>query len=125
MIRIISNLGVRDSCHCVFKELGILPLNSQYLYSLLMFVAKNRDLFQENTSFHSVNTRYKNDLHLPSAHMKIFQKGVLFSGAKAFNHLPLKMKELSHDIKCFKPALRTFFQVNSFYSVEEYFNYDS
>jgi len=57
-----------------------------------MFVAKNRDLFQANTSFHSVNTRYKNDLHLPSAHLKILQKGVLFSGAKAFKHLPLKMK---------------------------------
>jgi hypothetical protein len=125
MIRIISNLGVRDSCHCAFKELGILPFYSQCLYSLLMFVAKNRDLFQANTNFHSVNTRYKNDLHLPSAHLKIFQKGVLFSGTKAYNHLPIKMKELSHDIKRFKPALRTFFSMNSFYSVEEYFNYNS
>ena len=37
MIRFIANLGVRDSCRCVFKELGFLPLYSQYLYSLLMF----------------------------------------------------------------------------------------
>jgi len=125
MIRIISNLGVTDSCRRAFKEFGIVPLNSQYLYSLLTFVAKNRDLFEANTSFYSVNTRYKNNLHLPSAHLKIFQKGVIFSGAKAFNHLPLKMKELSLDIKRFKPALRTFFQVNSFYCVEEYFNYES
>jgi len=43
VIRLIANLGVRDSCHCAFKELGILPLYSQYLYSLIMFVAKNRD----------------------------------------------------------------------------------
>jgi hypothetical protein len=26
MVRLIANLGVRDSCRCVFKELGILPL---------------------------------------------------------------------------------------------------
>ena len=125
MIRIISNLGVTDCCRCAFKELGILPLNLQYLYSLLMFVAKNRDLFQANTSFHSVNTRYKNDLHLPSAHLKIFQKGSSFFRSKGLQSLTTKMKELSHDIKRFKPALRTFFQVNSFYSIEEYFNYDS
>ena len=46
MIRLITNLEVKDSCHCVFKELGILPLYSQYFYSLLIFVAKNRDLLK-------------------------------------------------------------------------------
>ena len=120
-IRIISNLGIRDSCRSTFK-LGILPFYSQYLHSLLIFVAKNRGLFQANANFHSVNTRYKDDLHLPSAHLKVFQRGVLFSGAKAYNHLPRRLKELSHNVKRFKPALRTFFQINSFYSIQEYFN---
>jgi hypothetical protein len=46
MIRLIANLGVRDSCRCVFKELGILPLYSQYLYSLLMFVVKTGICFK-------------------------------------------------------------------------------
>jgi len=67
MIRLVANLGVRDSCRCVFKELTILPLYSQYLYSLILFVAKNRDLFQTNSVVHSVGTRYKNDFHLPPA----------------------------------------------------------
>ena len=78
MIRLITNLGVKDSCRYAFKELVILPLYSQYLYSLLMFVAKNRDLFKANTNFHSIGTRHKNDLHLPSAQLKVFQKGVFF-----------------------------------------------
>ena len=125
VIRIIYNLGARDSCRCALKKLEILPFYSQYLYSLLMFVAKNKDLFQNNASYHSVNTRHKNDLHLPSARLTIFQKGVLFSGTKAYNHLPLKLKDLSQDIKRFKPALRMFFQINSFYSIEEYFKYNS
>jgi len=73
-----------------FKELGILPFYSQYLYSLLIFIAKNRGLFQANINFHSVNTRYKDDLHLPSARLKVFQREVLFSGAKAYNHLPIR-----------------------------------
>jgi hypothetical protein len=88
-----------------------------------MFVVKNRDLFQNNSSYHSFNTRHKDDLHLPSTHLKTFQKGVLFSGTKAYNHLPLKLKELTQDVKCFKSALGTFLQTNSFYSIDEYYNY--
>jgi hypothetical protein len=72
MIRLITNLGVKESCRCVFKELGILPFYSQYLYSLLMFVAKNRDLFKANADFHSISMRHKNYLHLPLAHLKVF-----------------------------------------------------
>jgi len=124
IIRLITNLGVKDSCRYAFKELDILPLYSQYLYSLLMFVAKNRDLFKANTNFHSIDTRHKNDLHLPSAQLKVFQRGVFFSGIKAYNHLPMNIKELSCDMKRFKPALKAFFQINSFYSLEEYFNFN-
>ena len=125
MIRVITGLGVKDSCRGAFKELGILPLYSQYLYSLLIFVAKNRDLFKVNSDIHSISTRHKSDLHLPSAQLKVFQRGVSFAGIKAYNHLPTNIKELSHDVKCFKPALKTFFQINSFYSLEEYFSISS
>jgi len=63
-------------------------------------------------------------LHLPSAQLKVFQRGVYFSGIKAYNHLPINIKELLYDVKCFKPALKTFFQINSCYSLEEYFNFN-
>jgi len=109
MIRIIANLGVRDSCHCVFKELGILPLYSQYLYSLHMFVAKNRGLFQANTDVHSFGTRYKNDFHLPSAKLKVFQRGTFYPGIRAYNHLPKNIKDLLYDVKRFTRVLKTFF----------------
>jgi hypothetical protein len=36
IIRIITNLGLMDS----FRKLGILPLQSQYIFSLFMFVIK-------------------------------------------------------------------------------------
>jgi hypothetical protein len=45
-------------------------------------------------------------------------------GIKVFNCLPADIKELSDDIKCFKNALKRFFHLHSFYSVEEYFNYN-
>jgi hypothetical protein len=95
MIRLIANLGVRDFCRCVFKELGILPLYSQYLHSLLMFVDKNRDLFKANIDVHSYGTRYKNDLHLSSAKLKGFQQGTFYSGIRKYNYLPKNIKDLS------------------------------
>ena len=53
VIRLITNSGIKDSCRYLFKELKILPLYSQYLYSLLMFAAINRDLFKANTFIQS------------------------------------------------------------------------
>jgi len=59
-----------------------------------MFVVKNRDLFILNSDIHKISTPYSNDLHLPSAQLKLFQKGVFYSGIKMYNHLPLTIKEL-------------------------------
>jgi hypothetical protein len=40
IIRIIMNANTRDSCRELFKELKILPLHSQYIISLSLFVKK-------------------------------------------------------------------------------------
>ena len=112
------------SCHELFKKLQILSLTSQYIFSLLMFVVKNIELFKLNSDIHHTETRYNNDFHLPSAKLNLFQKGVFYSGIKVFNHLPSGIKDLSHDIKQFKRALKRFTHSNSFYSLEEYFNFN-
>jgi len=46
IIRIIMNARNTDSCHQLFKTLKILPLKSQYIFSLLLFVDKNGDLYE-------------------------------------------------------------------------------
>jgi hypothetical protein len=79
--------------------LQILPFYSQYIYSLLMFVVKNRNLFKLNFDIHAFNIRYDNDFHLSSTKLKLFQKGVFYSGIKTYIHLPKTIKELSHDVK--------------------------
>ena len=123
-IRVIANSRTRDSCWELFKSLRILPLASQYIFSLLMFVVKNRELFNLNSDIHYFATRYNNNFHLPSAQLTLFQRGVYYSGIKIFNHLPLSIKNLSRDIRQFKRALKGFIQLNSFYSLEEYYNFN-
>jgi len=57
--------GYRESCRELFKELKILTLSSQYIFCLLLFVVNNRDYFVSNNVYRNINTRRKNDLHLP------------------------------------------------------------
>ena len=66
VIRIMMNVGNRESCHKLFKKLNILSLHSQYILSLLLFVVKNVNMFKSNLLVHSINTRHCSDLYLPS-----------------------------------------------------------
>jgi len=45
VIRIMEGCGNRVSCRGLFRKFQILPLKSQYILSLLMFVVQNRTLF--------------------------------------------------------------------------------
>jgi hypothetical protein len=49
VIRIIMGYGYRVSCRELFKELKILTLSSQYIFSLLLFTVSNRDYFVSNS----------------------------------------------------------------------------
>ena len=91
------NVNSRTSCRNLFKKLNILPLQSQYIYSLMMFMARNKELFVTNANVHNFPTRSWNDLHLPIANLSVFQMGVYFSGVEIFNSLPLELKQIFHD----------------------------
>ena len=84
IIRIITNTGSRDSCLQIFKQLQILSLPSQYIFSLLVFVNKNRVIFQSNSEIHDWNTRFNYNLHSPSTNLTLVQKGVLYSGSNIY-----------------------------------------
>ena len=70
---------VGESCRELFKELKILPLSSQYILSLLLFVVSNRDYFVSNGVYHNINTRQRNDLHLPQVTGHVSEGSLLFS----------------------------------------------
>jgi hypothetical protein len=120
VIRIITKSSSRASCRQLFIQLEILPLQSQYILSTVLFVIKNKNLFAANQDFHTINTRYNSDLHLPTCNLTLYQKGAYFSGIKLFNHLPQTLKCLSGDMKVFKSALLRFLKQHYFYSVGEY-----
>jgi len=122
VIRIITSSRMRDSCRELFKKLEILPIYSQYVYSISIFVIKNKHLFYTNNQIHSMHTRFKTNLHPPTADLTKFQMGVYYSTIKIFNNLPHEIKDYN-DILPFRNALKRFLLANSFYNSKEYFNY--
>jgi len=118
------NAEYRDSCHQLIKNLKILPLKLQYIFSLFLFVAKNRDLYESNSEIHNINTRFSSDLHTPTANLTTFQKDPFYFGIKVFNHLPTSIKNTSHNINQFRSVLKSFLCINSSY-LEEYFAWNS
>jgi len=85
------------------------------IFPLLLFVAKNRGLYESNSEIHNINTRFGSDLHTPTANLTTFQKGPFYFGIKLFNHLPTSIKNTSHGINQFRSVLKNFLPINSFY----------
>jgi len=107
-IRIMEGCGNRVACRNLFKKLQILPLTSQYMLSLLMFVIQNRNIYSTNIENHNIDTRQRNNLYLPQANLTIYQKGAYNAGIKIFNNLPLEIKNVACNQKKFKIALKKF-----------------
>jgi hypothetical protein len=91
--RIITiNLGARarDSCSEYFRELNILPLQSQYMYTLaiVQFVIINKNQFGAYSDIQSTNTRNKSHFHQPLSILKSYQKESYYFGITVFSCLP-------------------------------------
>jgi hypothetical protein len=108
-LRIICNIKPRDSCRKLFRDNQIMTFYSLYLYSLILFVANNKYLFDHNNAFHQYNTRTNKNLHLPSIHLMKYAKGPYVNGIKVFNHFPQTIKDLEHNPVKFKHTLKSFF----------------
>jgi hypothetical protein len=122
IVRIIMNANKKASCRQLFRDLNILPVQSQYVLSILIFIAQNRDQFLSNAQVHEVNTRQTNDLYMPMANLSTYQKGAYYQGIKIYNYLPKAIKDLSENKNKFKMAVKKYLLNNSFYSLKEYFD---
>jgi hypothetical protein len=105
----------RDSCRNLFRELEILPLASQFILSLMLIVAKNKNEFIVNSEVQRINTRQQSNLHQPLVNLRKYQNGIYYSTIKVYNNLHIK--DVVNDIKNFEVQLRQFLLLHSFYSL--------
>jgi hypothetical protein len=85
------------------------------------FVSKNWKLFTTNFAVHNLQTRHRNDVHLPTSTLTLYQKGVYYAGIKLFDNLPQNIKEIVGLPKQFKIALRRYLVTRCFYDLVEYY----
>jgi hypothetical protein len=110
-----------DSCIKLFINLEILPLPSQYILSLLLFMIRNKNQFLISSEIHHIDTRQHANFHQPSVNVTKYQKGVYCLRVKVFNMLLSYIKTESDNPKKFKVILHQFLNKNSFYSSDEFF----
>jgi hypothetical protein len=110
--RIIMGARTRDTGRELFKILTILPLTSQYTFSLALSVVNN------SSQLCNIKTVNNSTLFQASSHFTFYQKGPLYFGIKVSNKLPSQIKYLSSNVK----QINNFLQLHSFYAVVEYFN---
>ena len=66
IIRIIMGCRSSDSCRKLFFNLEILPLPSQYILSLLLFMIRNRNQFLVHSEIYHIDTRQHANFHQTS-----------------------------------------------------------
>jgi len=72
--------GIGDNCRILYIKLKILPLVSQYIFSLLIFIINNWDQFLIDSEIFNTITRQSSNRLLPLANLDIYQKGVYCPG---------------------------------------------
>jgi hypothetical protein len=87
VIIIILGHGNRTSCINIFRELGILMLASQYIFSLLMFVVQNITNFPSNLDCCTIVTRQKTNSVFSSSQPNYLWEASLLCRYKDFQQI--------------------------------------
>jgi hypothetical protein len=115
----------RDSRRKLFINLKILPFPSFYIFSLIRFISKNKELFILNKEIHDKETRQQHNFHYPTVNLVKCQTGVHYMGIKVFNKLPTYIKNEYTNTTKFISLVQNFLSENSFYSLGEFYNYET
>jgi len=82
VLRIINKSKKMNSCRELFKTMEILPLYSQYMFSVLMYVVNNKHLFTKNLPVHNHDTGAANNFHLSTTSLTRYQKELIVQELK-------------------------------------------
>jgi hypothetical protein len=120
VIRCIAGCNSCESCREYFREMRILPLKSQYIYSMMKFAVKNNEIFDRNNDYHNIETRQCNNMHVTQVNLTKYGKGVHHMIVKIFNRLPAGIKAITNNPKIFKIKMKEFLLTKIFYTLDEY-----
>jgi len=122
-LRIIKNTRGRQHCRPIFKEYKIMTVVSMYIFSALVNVKENFEIYQLREDVHSYNTRNRYMLEIPQVRLQKTQGSHHYMNITLFNKLPKECWYL--EIKKFKLVFKNWLKENPFYKVDEYMTCDT
>ena len=120
IVRIIKSVPSRTHCRPLFQELKILPLNSIYKYSILVFMFKFvkgmlptifNKLFKRNSDIVTRVTRQRFNLYIPKFRSSLYKNSIVMKGVSMWNDINNKMDHFC-SIHSFKNKLKNLLITN-------------
>jgi hypothetical protein len=87
----------------------------------MIFVIKSREIFYTNRDCYETDTRQNMNIHMYQVNLVKYGNGVYHMAVRIYNGLPNKLKIISNNPNKFKPSLKEFLHLNSYYTLEEFF----
>lgn len=109
VIWIICGVSNTVFCRDYIRQLKVLPLQSQYMFAQLMFMANNINLCKFCSDMHNGNTRHAINLYQPSSSLSVFKNRTFNMSTVILNKLPTKIKVLIHEKNYSKKFWRIYF----------------
>jgi hypothetical protein len=108
-IKLMASVNKSFFCRELFEKCNIFPSVCEYSVSLLSFITENIKTFQKNYKIHSINMRYKHDLHMPNATLISYQKVYLYKNqvtVKCFKCMPKQKRAQGRPKKNWMEGIR-------------------
>lgn len=120
ILRILLNMGYRQSCRGKFKELGVLTVYALYLHECLLYLHRNKKEFLKNNTTSGYNTRTMN-ITFPLHKLSLTERSPSYMCIRIFNKLPNELKSLEN-YRLFKAKTKKLLIELEPYCLGDYFN---
>ena len=121
IIRNIAKCTRTSSCKTLFKKYNIFTITCLYIFEVSKFIYKNKSSFVLNSSYHSFNTRQKDNFCIPLTKYNVTKNAPHIQGLRIFNNLPSEIKSC-RNVKQFLSGLKTFLLKHCFYNIQEFYD---
>lgn len=118
ILRMLFNLGFRESCRELFITKNILTFPCIFIYKCLKYVNRNRPTFKKLGSNTKYNVRETNLMEIPAHKSAFFENGPVYMCARLYNALPRDVRFMQG--KKFENQVKRLLLNNAFYSIDDY-----
>lgn len=122
IIRTMFKLYPTTPCRAYFQSHGILTIYCLYILQAVCHVRKNIHSLPKCNDINKYNTRKANDIYVPTHRLTQTNKGPTITSIKLYNHLPQRIKNLPN-YGLFSASVKQLLKQQSFYSLQEFFNF--